>query len=148
VDEELTLLRATLKRVDFFYSLNVAQLDALLQALKKSRARRGETLIRQGEVGDRFYILADGEVSVQVRSGFFGKKRIATLGQGDFFGEMALVTDQPRNASVIAEEDSALYVLRRRDFDAILMANPKIRQIIEDAINTRTRPAPPRQQPR
>ncbi len=138
MDEELSLLRATLKRVDFFYALNLAQLDALIGALRKSHAHRGEILIHQGDIGDRFYIIAEGGVSVQVKKTFWGRRKIAVLSSGDFFGEMALVSDQPRNATVVAEEDTQLYELHKKDFREILLQNPKISQLIQEAIQRRT----------
>jgi CRP-like cAMP-binding protein len=135
--EDMSLLRSTLKRVDFFYSLNFAQLDELINALKRTTAKKGQELIKQGDVGDKFFIIAAGEVSVHVKKGFGGAKKVAVLGDGDFFGEMALITDLPRTATVIAEEKSELFVMYKRDFRKILMANPKINQLIQGTISKR-----------
>ena len=53
--DDITRLRETLKKVDFFYSLNFAQLDELIKAMKKQKFKKGEVIIQQGETGDAFY---------------------------------------------------------------------------------------------
>lgn len=131
--EDISLLRSTLKRVDFFYFLNLAQMDELINALKRTKIKKGFEIIKQGDVGDKFYVIGSGEVSVHVKKGIGGKKKVAVLGDGDFFGEMALITDLPRTATVTAEEDSEMFVMNKRDFRKILMANPKINQMIQSA---------------
>jgi len=134
---DMAQLRDVLKKVDFFYSLSFAELDELINALKKRPARRGETIIKQGERGDTFYLISKGSVSVYVKKGLFGKKQVAELGEGDFFGEMALVSDEPRSATVIADEDSEVFVLYKKDFKQILLSNPKIAGIIKQVLTER-----------
>jgi MFS family permease len=103
---ELALLRG----VAMFAPLSPMALERLASRLLPVAASAGTTIIREGEVGDRFYVLAEGEVSVAGR----------TLGPGDFFGEIALVLDVPRTATVTALTDASLYALERVDFlDAV-----------------------------
>jgi CRP-like cAMP-binding protein len=134
VADDMSLLRSTLKRVDFFYSLNFAQLDELINALKQTTIKKGTEILKQGDMGDKFFIIASGEVSVHIKKGLGGTKKVAVLGDGDFFGEMALISDLPRTATVIAEKTSEMFVMYKRDFRKILMANPKINQLIQGTI--------------
>src|SRR5437660_11243903 len=76
--------------------------------------------------GDALYVVAKGQVKV-VLIGEDGREVIlSVLGEGDFFGEMSLIDEEPRSAHVIAMEDSNLLVIRREDFQAILQQSPGI----------------------
>ncbi|PKL91350.1 MAG: hypothetical protein CVV21_09050 [Candidatus Goldiibacteriota bacterium HGW-Goldbacteria-1] len=134
--DDITKLRETLKKVDFFYSLNFAQLDELIKAMKKQKFRKGEVVIQQGETGDAFYMISVGSVSIHIKKGM-SEKKVAGLAEGDFFGETALVTDAPRNATVIAEAPTELFVLHKNSFKKILLANPKISAIIKEELAKR-----------
>lgn len=134
--DDITRLRETLKKVDFFYSLNFVQLDELIKAMKKKKFKKGEVIIQQGEAGDAFYMISTGSVSVFIKKGLTEKKA-ADLAEGAFFGETALVTDSPRNATVIAQEPTELFVLHKASFKKILLANPKISAIIKEELAKR-----------
>ena len=138
MSDDFSRLRGILQKVDFFNSLSFGELDDLIKALRKKKARKGDEIIKQGEIGDKFYLISNGEVSVHVRKGMMGQaKKVATLADGDFFGEMALVTELPRTATVIAEEPVDLFVLYKNDFKKILMKNPKISGIINEMLSKR-----------
>lgn len=57
MSDDFSMLRSALQKVDFFYSLNIMDLDALIKSLKKRKANRGDVLIKQGEIGDKFYLI-------------------------------------------------------------------------------------------
>ena len=124
-------LLSALRSSDLFQDLAASEMDQLLIHLRMIRTQKGFEIIRQGDSWDSFYVILSGRVSVKVRR---GTKIIhkGELKKGEFFGEMALLAQQPRNATITSEEISELLVLRKAEFDNILMKNPgraaKIRQ--------------------
>ena len=82
----------------------------------------GDVVIRQGEAGEEFFLISDGTVEV-MREGH----EVATLGAGDFFGEGALITGEPRNATVVANDNLETYVLGEADFRAAIEASRSFR---------------------
>ncbi len=130
--DDMSMLRDSLKQVDFFYSLNISDLDALIKSLKKRMAKKGEVIIKQGEIGDKFFLIGAGAFAVTINN-----KKVAELGQGAFFGEMALVTDLPRTATVTTVESGELFILYKKDFKKILLSNPKIAAIINEVLAKR-----------
>ncbi len=81
----------------------------------------GRELIREGATGREFFLVAEGEAEVSR-----GGEVIATLGPGTFFGETALLLDQPRNATVTAKTDMVVEVIERRDFKGLLEEYPDL----------------------
>ncbi len=96
-------------------------LAALFERLVPLEAKAGQVLVRQGDPGDYYYIIQSGRVSVTQKSERDGKvAMVADLGEGDAFGEEALVSNTPRNATVIALASTTLMRLAKQDFDALL----------------------------
>jgi CRP-like cAMP-binding protein len=77
--------------------------------MTQERHTAGTVLIRQGEVGDKFYLIRRGQCEVRVADGQH-QRVINTLGEGDFFGEMALLTGDPRSATVVTQGDRSVYL--------------------------------------
>jgi CRP-like cAMP-binding protein len=96
--------------VPMFGPLSVAAKERVAANLVPLAADAGQVVIRAGEVGDSFYIVADGELEVSAE----GLR--ATAAEADYFGEIALLRDVPRTATVTALVDSRLYALQRDDF--------------------------------
>jgi len=122
-DMSLPRLLTILKGSDLFQDLTPAEMDELLIHMRMIRTQKGFEIIRQGDSWDSFYVILSGKVSVKMKKG--GKTRsLGRLGRGEFFGEMALLTQQPRNATITSEEISELMVLKKAEFDNILMKHP------------------------
>jgi MFS family permease len=102
---------ALLRRLALFRPLPPATLDQLASALIAVTATDGDEIIRQGDSGDRFYVIARGEVDVSSDG-----QHVATQGEGDYFGEIALLRDVPRTATVTAKGDVELFALERDEF--------------------------------
>ncbi len=121
-------------RVPFFAELSKGKQKQIAQMLKTRFTVPGETVINTGEVGTSMYFIASGAFRVHV------KEDDLTLGTGDFFGELALITKQPRNADVSALAFSTLLELHTRDFKSLLRKDPSIKKHINDIARQRLGP--------
>lgn len=123
--QEIASLRLILKKIAFLDQLKINELDELIGALDKRPYQRGEVIIKQGTPGETFYILASGLAGVY-KEKFLSSKRFADLVPDTYFGEMALLDNSPRTATVVAESDGELYYLPRETFKKVLLNNPGI----------------------
>lgn len=129
-------LRRVLQQAYFLQNMGPKELDKLMGALRAMRVFKGYEIIRQGDPGDAFYLIASGRVSVWVDKGK-GPVRVVGLRSDEYFGEMALISNAPRNATVIAEMLTELFVLEKYNFDQMLMKNPAIAKKIQEAYHQR-----------
>jgi len=115
-----------LKRVPLFSDLNEAELARFAEVTREREYPRNSVILFEDDPGDALYIVSTGQVKV-VLIGEDGREVIlSVLGDGDFFGEMSLIDDEPRSAHVIAMKDSHLLVLRRDDFQQQLQQHPSV----------------------
>jgi MFS family permease len=108
-----------LRRVPIFSYLSGPTLEGIAHQLVPLSVAAGEVVIREGDHGDRYYLIADGTFRVS-RSGV----EVASLGRGQGFGEIALLKDSPRTASVTADGDGLLYALDKEPFVLVLTGHP------------------------
>jgi CRP-like cAMP-binding protein len=104
-----------LARVPLFADLAGAQLLDLSRRLVEERVEAGQVVVREGEPGDRFYLVREGKLSVTR-----GGESVAQLSEGEYFGEIALVAHRPRVATVTASAPTVLLGLSREDFYSVL----------------------------
>ena len=97
-----------------FDDLPTQQVDDIVASLHVTQAQEGEVIARQGGPADKFFIVADGEVEIE-RSGD-GEPNVATLGPGQFFGEISILRDSPREATVKATKSTTLLAMERDTF--------------------------------
>jgi CRP/FNR family transcriptional regulator, cyclic AMP receptor protein len=126
---------ALIKNVPLFAQLGKGQLAQVASIADEARLPEGKELTRQGQRGREFFVLLDGEVDVR-RNG----RKIATIKSGDFFGEMALVSDRPRNATVTATKPLRVLVIRDTDFRSVLLRTPEIALKVLQAVADRLPP--------
>jgi CRP-like cAMP-binding protein len=116
-DEKLDLLH----QIPLFAGLDRHKIERLGQLAEEVDVPAGKVLVRQGDSGGDLMVLVSGAVSVE-RDG----ARIAALGPGDFFGEIALIDGGARVATITAEEPSRLVVLGHREFHAVMDEFPEV----------------------
>lgn len=121
-----------LQAVELFDGLRRSELAAIDSLFTEIILPAGTDLMSQGGVGSEFFVIADGEVAV-IR----GRREVARLRPGDFVGELSLLDDGPRNATVRAVTDVRVLVQNRREFASLLDAIPAIRERIAAAAETR-----------
>ena len=124
IDREARAPRIELNLIDcvsIFAPLSVAAKEHVAARLVPVTAAPGDVVIRAGDVGDRFYIVAEGELDVDADG------RHSISGRGDFFGEVALLRDVPRTATVQARSPSRLYALDRDDFLSAVSGHSAVR---------------------
>ena len=112
-----------LKGVEGFKNLTPNELTHIAERMTKRHYLPGEVVIREGDIGHELFLVSEGAVSVERDGG-----EVARLGPGDFFGELALMSGAPRNATVVAADALEAYVLGEADFHAAINASASFRE--------------------
>lgn len=124
----LVLLRA----VPLFAPLEPKSLERIAQQLVRIEVPAGDVLIREGEEGDRFYLIESGQMTAM-----FEGALLRQMGAGDPFGEIALLRDVPRTATVTADEPTVVYALEREDFLDAVTGSSEVNNAADDMISKR-----------
>ena len=119
-----------LGRCRLFGGMGQESLHTIARNLRARRFRRGEVLFHEGDPGDALFIVASGAVKVVVPSEDGEEAILATLGRGDFLGELALLDGAPRSASAIALEATETLALPREQLRALIATEPIIRDAL------------------
>jgi CRP-like cAMP-binding protein len=130
-----------LRAVPLFRDVPEPDLRAIAQLVRERKVPKSTLIISEGDPGDALSIILSGQVKVTVIAEDGREVILAVLGPGAFFGEMALLDDEPRSAHVISMEDTALLQLRREDLRARLRLAPDLAISLLRELSRRLRPA-------
>jgi CRP/FNR family transcriptional regulator, cyclic AMP receptor protein len=125
-----------LSTIWLFSTCTARELRTVRRALDEVTARAGRMLCEEGTIGREFFFIVEGRASVRR-----GGRRIATLGPGDYFGELALLDRKPRSATVVADTDMVLLVMSQREFYGLLEDVPPLARKLLAAMAGRLREA-------
>jgi voltage-gated potassium channel len=120
-------------KVPLFRMLDAVRIAAIAGVLRPRGVERGERLFRKGEKGDSMYFIVSGELEIDMETAA-PKGR---CGAGDFFGEIALITDSERTATITALTACRLLVLYKGDFESFMYAHPDLKQVVLNAAKQR-----------
>jgi CRP-like cAMP-binding protein len=121
-----------LKRAPLFANLSRKELVQLARLTDDAEVPDGKVLCREGDLGREFFVLVEGSVEVATKG-----RRVATLGAGDFVGEISLLEPTPRTATVTAKTPLRLFVLTPKDFRRMLDENPSVERKVLRALARR-----------
>lgn len=124
-----------LQKVPLFTNCSKRELREVAQLADEIDLREGKEMTRQGQRGREFFVLLEGSADV-----IKGGRRINTLGPGDFFGEIALVSDVPRTATVTATSPVRVLVVTDRSFKRLLQDVPQMQTKVLTALADRLAP--------
>lgn len=137
---------AVLKMIDIFRPFPDEAKFRLGRVMRRRHYPSGKTIVTQGDTGDSLFIIAEGVVGVRIEIGDEAPKEIVRMGVGSFFGEMALLTGEPRNATIIAITETWLFEVTKEDILPVLNEQPEIfdrlgeivaeRRIVEEPAKT------------
>jgi CRP-like cAMP-binding protein len=110
-----------LRRVDLFESLSDRNLERLADTLEERAFSEGDAILTEGQGGLGFYVIGEGTVTYSVNG-----KDVGSGGPGEYFGEVALIGDSPRGATVTAASDVTVYAMTLWDFRVLVRKNPDV----------------------
>ncbi len=125
-----------LKSIWLFSGCSASELRKIRSSLDEVVVPEGKVLVEEGRVGLEFFLIVSGTATVS-RNG----KKVATLGPGGYFGEMALLDRKPRSANVVSDTEMDLLVLSQRQFNSLLQSVPTIARKLLAAMAQRVREA-------
>lgn len=125
-------LSQMIMRLSLFRDFSMAQMRILMEQLVKTKIKKGDDIIVQGDVGDKFYLLDDGNVDIVIHG-----NTVATLGSGSYFGEIALLEKCERTATVRAASSCTVYSLGQKDFDRFFSGG-RSAQVLKNISSSRT----------
>lgn len=135
--QTLQLITRYLRSLPLLEELNDSQIERLAAGAALHQYMSDEVLVGQGEEGDSLFIIKSGQTGIYIKDKNGDQLRVDTRRAGEFFGEMSLLTGEPRSASVLAESETEVITIGKKDFVEILTADPMILELLLNALERR-----------
>jgi len=130
--------RELLTRADMFLAMNPSEIDSLADKMTEKPFQVGDPIVRQGDEGSSMFFLFEGLVNTLIDFKGDGQQtKVASIGPGQFFGEMSLLTGAPRIATILADVPTVVYELSKENLEAVLEERPELAEIISQIIAER-----------
>ncbi len=127
------LFSRPLPKSPLFEVLGDVEREAIVKEMEVESHDEGSVIITEGDPGTSMYLIASGEVKVYTRgTGSSGPLYLARLGEGDFFGEVSVLTGKPRTATITASQRTELLRLDKEKLDGVLSSHPGIRKVLDE----------------
>jgi len=126
-----------MSNIDLFKMMPTGDKQLILERLQKQVYLKGEVVVREGDLGSSFFIVLKGKLEVIKKSKSNRMALIGGLTAGQFFGELSLLTGEPRSATIRALEDSELLRLEKKDFQEVLEHHPSLAESLAEVVSSR-----------
>ncbi|MEK7748603.1 MAG: cyclic nucleotide-binding domain-containing protein [Bacteroidota bacterium] len=135
--EESAEILEKLAKIELVRSLPPEEMEDVLMCVQPVEVQSGSFIFKQGEDGDALYFIDSGRVEIVSGDSTAGRKTLAELGAGQSFGEMALLTGEPRSASAVAAGPTSLLRIDKVHFDELIDRSPNLRSSVQELISVR-----------
>jgi cAMP-dependent protein kinase regulator len=115
-----------------FHHFSAEEFRQVVSRLSLKHYEEGSVIVAEGDPGDSMFVVVNGEVSVNTTNAKGRRITLATLGEGEFFGEISLLTGRPRTATIITNTDSDLLELTRKDYENIVADHPNVADVLKE----------------
>lgn len=131
-DQRLPSFTGSVPKSPLFEHLSAEEREAVVREMVLEQFDEGDIVITEGEGGSSLYVMVSGEVKVFSRGPKGDNVYLAKLGEGDFFGEVSILTGRPRTATITASQRSELLRLDKEKLDEIVIKHPRVKEILDD----------------
>jgi CRP/FNR family cyclic AMP-dependent transcriptional regulator len=128
---------AALAKTELFAKVDPDHLSKFAEVVSPQTYNEGQIITRQGDLGTGLYVITRGSADVVINQGEADETVLATMGEGAFFGDMALLLERPRGATIVAKESTDCFVLHRADFKRLTAENSAVLWALAEIIAER-----------
>lgn len=134
--QEIAHISSSLSSLEWLNALSETQIENLAENARIVPYANGAYIVKQGEDGDSMFVIVAGQVDIKIHGSNKNELNVSKRGKGDFFGEMSLLTGEPRSASVVADGDVTVIVINKASFTEVLMSDPAILELMMDGMES------------